>query len=134
MTALTEFFFRYPDRARSSWSVINWWESRRLVYNVSVGVAGAASVTALELAAVLPPYSIHLPIPWIAIGVYALLANVCYTAGPAAELLIRRLWGDELEAVGPALFRYGFAFSIGLTLLPIGLALLGWGAKLWGVL
>lgn len=134
MSALTEFFFRYPDRATSSWSIVNWWESRRLVYNASVGIAGAASITAIELAAALPPDSFHVPIPWIAIGVYALLANLCYTAGPIAELFIRWIWGGDLEAVGPALFRYGFAFSIGLTLLPTGLAMLAWVAKLSGVL
>lgn len=134
MTALTEFFFRYPDRARSSWAIVNWWESRRLAYNIAVGIAGAASVTAIELAAALPPFPTHLPIPWIPIGVYALLANVCYTAGPIAELAVRRIWGDDLEPVGPALFRYGFAFSIGLTLLPTGLAVLGWGARLFSAL
>jgi len=51
---------------------------------------------------------------------------VCYSAGAAAELYIRRRWGDGYAVVGPATFRYGCAFSVGLTLLPIPLALLDW--------
>ena len=134
MSALTEFFFRYPDRARSSWSIVNWWESRRLAYNISVGTAGVVSLAAIETFSLLPPHSTLLPIPWQPIAVYALLANVCYSAGPLAELLIRRLWGDELEPVGPALFRYGFAFSIGLTLLPVGLSVIAWVARLYSTI
>jgi hypothetical protein len=130
MTALTEFFFRYPDRARSSWSIVNWWESRRLAYNLSVGTAGVISIGTIEIFQLLPPHSMLLPIPWQAVAVYAVLANICYSLGPLAELGIRRLWGEELEPVGPALFRYGFAFSIGLTLLPAGLAPLEWVARL----
>ena len=42
-----------------------------------------------------------------------------------AEILILRGSGSELEPVGPALFRYGFAFSIGLTLFPAVL-MTGW--------
>ena len=134
MSALTEFFFRYPDRARSSWSIVNWWESRRLAYNISVGTAGVVSLAAIETFSLLPPHPMLLPIPWQPIAVYALLANLCYSAGSLAELLIRRVWGEELEPVGPALFRYGFAFSIGLTLLPAGLALLEWVARLGGLI
>jgi hypothetical protein len=38
-----------------------------------------------------------------------------------AELWIRKTLGREMEPVGPTMFRYGFVFSIGLTLFPIGL-------------
>jgi hypothetical protein len=34
---------------------------------------------------------------------------------------------------GPALFRYGFVFSLGLTLLPIPLIVLSWIARLMGL-
>jgi hypothetical protein len=38
-----------------------------------------------------------------------------------AELWIRNTLGREMEPVGPTLFRYGFAFSIGLTLFPVAI-------------
>lgn len=134
MSTLTKFFFRYPDHATSSWSIVNWWESRRLAYNLSVGAAGVISLMAVEILTLLPPHPVHLRIPWQGVAAYAVLANISYSAGPLAELTIRRLWGDELDPVGPALFRYGFAFSIGLTLLPIGLAMIAWLTRLAGFL
>ena len=53
---------------------------------------------------------------------FGVMANVCYTGGWMAELWIRRWLGREMEPAGPALFRYGFAFSIGLTLFPLAMA------------
>lgn len=64
------------------------------------------------------------PFPWGIVVAYAILANVCYSAGPLVDLFIRRRWGDSYAAVGPTLFRYGFVFAIGLTLLPIPLVIL----------
>jgi hypothetical protein len=61
---------------------------------------------------------------------YAVLANIAYTLGPAADILLRRLFGDRGHVLGPVLFRYGFVFSVGLTLLPIALAGLSWIARL----
>jgi len=68
----------------------------------------------------------------VGIVAYAVLANLCYSGGAAAELYIRRRWGDGYAVVGPAMFRYGFAFSVGLTLLPIPLALLDWMIRALG--
>ena len=126
MSALTEYFCTPLREPRSAWSVINWWESRRAVYNLSVGAAGLVSLGALALFASLPPHPAHVVIPWEAIPVYALLANLGYSLGPATDLVIRRRWGDQYAVVGPALFRYGFVFSVGLTLLPAPLAALSW--------
>jgi len=53
------------------------------------------------------------------------MANLCFTAGPLADLALRQLLGDRAPAIGPVLFRYGLAFSLGLTLLPIPLAVIG---------
>jgi hypothetical protein len=37
--------------------------------------------------------------------------------------------GLRAPAIGPVLFRYGFVFSVGLTVLPVLLAGLGWLAR-----
>jgi hypothetical protein len=134
MNALEKYFFTPVYYPRSMWSVLGWWESRRPLYNVAVGAAGVATIltaTAIEL---LPPHGSPVLIPWgvLARGVlvYGVLANVCYPLGAPADLLLRRVLGDRAAAAGPVLFRYGFVFSLGLTLLPIPIAAIGWVFRL----
>lgn len=121
MSALTRFFFRNEVTCHTPMQVIGWWEARRGGYNLAVGATGLFTLTAVHLIARIPPASI--PIPWeptVFIPlVYGFLANVFYTGGWMAELWIRNTLGREMEPVGPTLFRYGFAFSIGLTLFPV---------------
>jgi len=126
VSALTEFFFDPVRIARSSWSVVRWWESRRPIYNLVVGAAGVCSLASVAVFAALPPHPADLRIPLPAIVIYAILANLGYSMGPAVDVLIRRIWGDDYAAVGPTLFRYGFVFAVGLTLLPIPLAAMSW--------
>ena len=124
-TALAKLFFRSPYAVcRSPSEIIGWWEARRLPFNAAVGTAGVVTLTGVSVLSVLPPYAHPMPIlPMLGIaGVYGIAANVCYSLGWVAELLIRGHGDESLEPVGPALFRYGFAFSVGLTLFPLGLA------------
>jgi hypothetical protein len=137
MSALTRVFFRTPASIPdSAGQVIEWWESRRPVYNVAVGTAGLLTLGIMNVMFALPPSPE--PMPWVfTVGgalVYGTAANVCYSAGWAAELFLRRWIRDDTGAVGAALFRYGFAFSIGLTLVPAGLATLVWLARVGGAL
>lgn len=123
MSALTRYFFRNDVTCRTPTEVIGWWESRRGSYNLAVGGAGLFTLAAVHVIARIPPMS--MPIPWqptvfIPLA-YGLLANVCYTGGWMAELWIRNTLGRGMEPVGPTLFRYGFAFSIGLTLFPVAI-------------
>jgi hypothetical protein len=130
MSALTEYFFAPARGTNRTWAVVNWWESRRWLYNSAVGVTGLASLAAMFGFGALPPHPAHMLVPIEAVGAYAILANVCYSAGPVLDLVVRKKWGDEFAPVGPTLFRYGFAFSIGLTALPIPLAFMSWVVRL----
>ena len=123
MSALTRFFFRNEVTCRTPSDVIGWWEARRMAYNVAVGSTGLFTVTAVHLIARLPPFPESIPLePTLIVPViYGLLANVCYTGGWVFELWIRNMLGRELDPVGPTLFRYGFVFSIGLTLFPVAM-------------
>jgi hypothetical protein len=59
--------------------------------------------------------------PFIAIlgvAAYGLMANLCYTGGWAAELLVRKIWPNEASAFGKISFFLGLIFSILLTLAP----------------
>lgn len=95
-------------------------------FNLCVGSAGLLSLGMVALIGRLPPHPGGFPFPWGGVLVYGVLANLCYTLGPVSDLVLRRALGDRAPAVGPVLFRYGFVFSLGLTLLPIPLAALGW--------
>jgi hypothetical protein len=132
MSALTRFFFRSEVTCRTPAEVIGWWEARRLPYNMAVGAAGLLTLAAVHLIMRLPPFPASIPLePTIIIpALYGILANVFYTGGWMAELSIRKALGREMEPVGPALFRYGFVFSIGLTLVPVAMASLAKAAMI----
>jgi hypothetical protein len=101
------------------------------MYNLVLAAAGVLSLGADSLFNALPPRaSPGVPLGLVGVLAYAVLANLCYTAGPAADVYIRRRWGDQYAVVGPTLFRYGFVFSVGLTLLPIPLSFLSWALRL----
>jgi hypothetical protein len=130
MTAIEKYFFTPIYYPRTGWSVLKWWESRRPLYNVCVGAAGLTSLGTATALALLPPHPLPFPLPSLSVlggvAMYGVLANLCYTLGAPADLFLRRILGDRAAAAGPVLFRYGFVFSLGLTLLPIPLAALGW--------
>jgi hypothetical protein len=113
MSALTRFFFRNEVSCRSTADVIGWWETRRVPFNVAVGATGVFTYAAVQLILMVPPLSTSIPlVPSMVLSlVYGVLANVCYTGGWIAEIWFRRIF-----------VRYGFVFSIGLTLFPIAVA------------
>ena len=122
MSALTRFFFRNEVTCRTPSEVIGWWEARRGGFNLAVGGTGLFTLTAVHLISRIPPSGMAIPWePTVFIPIaYGVLANIAYTCGGAAEIWIRNTLGrQEMEPVGPTLFRYGFAFSIGLTLFPV---------------
>jgi hypothetical protein len=61
---------------------------------------------------------------------YGFFANLFYSLGFVTEAAMQRVWGDETPRVGPALFRQGLVFSVGLTLFPIALMGIGWAFQL----
>ena len=127
MSALTRLFFPAPAEVRSTTSIFRWWESRRLTFNVIVGAAGVVTLTAVNLIALLPPLSIHVGVFWPAVILYGFFANLFYSLGFVTEAAMQRAWHDETPRVGPALFRQGLIFSVGLTLFPIALMGINWG-------
>jgi hypothetical protein len=131
MSQLGELLFPLPDRRRTGWSILNWWESRRLVFNAFVGAAGLVTLVLVHLLLWLPPHPIRVVVPWQPVVAYGVLANVCYTLGWLTEAGLQRLWGDDAPRVGPALFRQGLAFSVGLTLFPVALAGLSWLVRIY---
>lgn len=127
MSALTRVLFPAPAEVRNTAGIFRWWESRRLTFNVAVGAAGLVTLAAIKLIAALPPLSMSLSIFWPAVFAYGVFANMFYSLGFMTEAAMQRAWHEETPRVGPALFRQGLVFSVGLTLFPVALMGINYG-------
>ena len=99
-----------------------------MAYNVFVGGAGLLTLGVIKLITLLPG---GMPdrLVWQAIVFFGVMANVCYLLGPTVEIALQKLWGEKLLPVGPALFRMGLTFSVGLALFPALLVSIFWVAR-----
>lgn len=115
--------------------ILRWWESRRIPFNLVVGGSGLTAIAAAMLVASLPPAAPGFGMSWVPVVVYGVMANLCFTLGPAIEIALEKLWGKDVLPAGPVLWRMGLTFSIGLTLgLPLILLAVGWVFRVLGVL
>lgn len=111
-----------PQGRRSLFSILMWWESRRPVYNIIVGLAGLPSILLLSLFGMG-----HAAV--VAAFVYAICANICYCLGAPAEVVARACYKQNAETYAPVLFTLGTIFSVVLTVL---LELLVFAALVFG--
>lgn len=128
MPALSSVLFPEPTLRRSPGAVIGWWERRRPLFNAVVGATGLVTLSVLGLAA--GPILFTQPGLWLGVTAYGVAANVCYSLGAPLELFLERWLGRETYGLGPALFRYGLVYSVGLTLFPLALGAFAVAAKL----
>lgn len=130
---LGDFLFPTPAR-RNVGAILGWWERRRLPYNIIVGVSGVVSIGVGTFLTWLPPGGEFLGLPpWQPVVVFAVLANFFYTLGPTLEILVDKLWGRKVLPIGPALYRMGLTFSVGLTFLPAMMMFVFWALRILGV-
>lgn len=134
IASLVDFLYPAPAR-RNVPSILHWWEKRRLPYNLIVGSTGALTTGVVVFFAMIPP--LGTPPPGIEILVpiaaFGLMANVCYTFGSIVEMVVHKMWGRDVLPVGPALYRIGLTFSVGLALLPALLILVIWVVRVLAV-
>jgi hypothetical protein len=99
-----------PDEPRNWLSIFMWWEARRIIFNLLVGLCG------LPVVFVVLGTGMHLR--YVAYGVleYAVMANICFTAGCIAEVFARRWFGEKVKEFAPVAFTLGTAFSVAFTL------------------
>lgn len=125
-------FFRRNEESLSPWQVVTWWEGRRIFYNLSVGATGIISIALCFLSALVGETFLGVPIglpdPPIfavfAVIAYGIIANVCYTGGWIAEIIVGKVWENQGKHFGKISFALGVVFSILLTLLP-GILIVG---------
>jgi hypothetical protein len=109
---------------------IVWWERRRIAFNVVILFAGAFSLFIIQvLGTILVRFGADVIRPTGILSlvlVYLLAANLCYTLGWVTELL----WSDgdtaRTELLRPAVYRWGLALSVAITLLPAVFVPLFW--------
>ena len=115
---------------KQPWDAVAWWEIRRIPFNLVILAAGVLSgfIVALIGSHVLKPDQ-DFGSPLLAVALYAVAANLCYTLGWMTELLWA--WGHTAETSGirPKVFRVGLIFSVSLTLLPALVISLIWVAR-----
>ena len=129
--------FLYPTPAvRTVPGIFRWWERRRLGYNLIVGSAGVVSLGLSWIIAALPPegqIASIFPDVLVPIGIVGLLANFWYTTGAVIESIVHKLWGKQVLPVGPALFRMGLTFSVGVVFIPTLMMIMFWVARILGL-
>lgn len=106
-----------PTLIRSPLRVVQWWERRRPLYNLAVGTVGLGTLCYAELLSLIVRGQ-WLAIEWPVVVAYGLAANLFFTLGWVVENAVERWLGRPVYGLGPALFRHGLVFSIGLTVFP----------------
>jgi hypothetical protein len=109
----------------SARETIGWWEMRRIPFNLIVGIAGMIS-TVVVCVVGLGSYFLFdgdfgFPPPLFAVFVvllYGIAANVFFTGGWLAELIVRKIWPIEADRFATLSFSLGLIFSVALTLTP----------------
>jgi hypothetical protein len=101
-------WFLDPTGAKSRKEIVRWWESRRLAFNVWVGVVGVITwltVLIAGSAAVKPGVDFEEPFAMI-LGppLYAIMANICYAAGSIIDRIFYK------SAPGRGFFNLDFGF------------------------
>lgn len=125
-TAKSESLYSRDYSPQTTWERIGWWESRRVPYNLIVGIVGLFTCILFALvgvtAEVLFGSEFGMPDPPIfgvfLVALYAVGANICYTGGWIAELCVAKLWPREADRFASRTFSLGLALSVLLTLTP----------------
>ncbi len=117
-----DFLLQVKSEDREGFEVFLWWEFRRILYNIIVGVIGFCAL--IVIWTFVPTHgSQDIPEP-MAIVVFAVLCNVCYCLGWFTELMLQGYVTDTGKVdsrfnpgkkYGPICFKLG----LGLTLLVI---------------
>jgi hypothetical protein len=126
---------RPPERDRD---VIAWWESRRIPYNLIVGASGFASLMLMLLTVYVSEHFVSEALDTqgsplfeiLALILFGIMANICFTGGWILELLSRRLWGTRADAFGEIAFTWGTLGSVLLTFVPAALTVVAGGYRI----
>ncbi len=131
----TSRLFHVTDTERPWYSVIAWWELRRIPYNLIVGGAGTVAVMLVWLFVFLPPKDTRpeTGVELLSVIIFGFTANAAYTLGWLVELTARTVSPARARGLGPRLLRLGIKLSLALVALPACAYLLMWILRIVGV-
>lgn len=111
LRSLFSMLVSIPDEPRGAFSVIAWWEARRVLFNTVVLVCGLPTLAIIYFAGLAS-------LKFTVTGAieYAILANICYSFGCICELVARSWWKERARHLAPILLTLGLAFSVLLTI------------------
>jgi len=114
-----------PRDESSRWSIIVWWEKRRLAYNAIVG--GVGLICLMLFLVVMSSPKMTAPgedaVEPFAVMLAPIAANFCYTAGWIFELAVSLLGEENSRKLGPTLLKVGLVFSLIVVAIPPVVAL-----------
>jgi hypothetical protein len=119
------WFFQGPSGTTQT-DVWRWWQERRFRYNRDLFIVGVGTCIVMVAADFATPpgkYSVDLDSPLLSLFgavIYAVFANLAYTAGPVIDSLCFR--GSPRRN----LLKAGYFFSLLLTTLPGALSVAVW--------
>jgi len=109
----------------SAREAIGWWEMRRIPFNLIVGIAGILSITVVCFVGLGSHFlfdgDFAIPPPLLAafgVLLYGIAANLFFTGGWLAELIVRKIWPVEADRFSTLSFSLGLIFSVVVTLTP----------------
>jgi len=112
------------------WSAIVWWELRRIPFNLSLAIAGFATIAVVHTIGrrFAPPGGdvIEPTLLLVMVGGYAAAANIAYTLGWISEWLWSAGKVEITAPMRPLAFNLGLAFSVLVTLAPAAMVALIW--------
>jgi len=105
--------FDQQEEPKNWIQALKWWEKRRFVYNLIIGVTGLFILFATNLSHEGVVFILPLTL------LYGLCANIFYTFGWLTEIGLQKLLGqdEKIKKIGPILLLHGTIFSLMLNLL-----------------
>lgn len=118
--------FDQKEEPKNWIQTLKWWEKKRILYNLIIGITGLFILFATNL----PHQGVFFLFPLAFL--YGLGANLFYTFGWIIEVGLRKLLGqdDRLKKIGPILLFLGTILSLMLNLLCGILVIIFWVASL----
>jgi len=112
------------------WDAIQWWEVRRIPFNLVLAALGIVTVLVIEVvgSALVKPGNdaVEPALLFVGVVLYGLGANMAYTLGWISELLWSAGDTNKTEALRGRVFLIGLLGSLIVTVFPAVLASVIW--------
>jgi hypothetical protein len=126
-TKIYNWFFDVSIEERSALKIILWWESRRILFNILIGVVGIISLALLFIFvdSSVKGHSGEDIVEPAAIFLAPFALNFFYTFGWIVEITLGRIWKKDEPKLATKLLKFGMGLSLLIVLVP---------SVVWGII